>query len=417
MANGHTRQLRRRMLPLAISAAWMLVVGGYTPADFGPDGENVDMSDTDCSSVGSCTVDCEYCQCYPEDPMCGGGPPGGGSGGGGGGVSSGEGDDNGDEEEGFCGDGDTDPGESCDPPGTAVGSFGLCRDDCTYCGDEHLDLGEECDDGNAVSGDGCEYDCTRTPTATCTISQVPSGAVWWFGGQDVEGYNEEITLTVSGATGGTFARVQGAAKLERKSGTDTTVVYTTDVATDWRYADPITPVLVQYRVDSIPLCEHTIVVLAPTVLDHLSTLPITVPPYATQVTYRLLDQVGYILPDDVPVNESFSGHDTVVDWPGTPMTWTITCNDVGNSQQTGGCGDSVSPNNFYDTLTRPYFAGVPSPVHYDDPDAFVSVLKRGGAWFVGSYWSGEGLRVSNYDHWATPTVCTWHKYLGWGDHE
>ncbi len=35
------------------------------------------------------------------------------------------------------------------------------------CGDGVVDSGEQCDDGNGVAGDGCEPDCTTTPTGRC----------------------------------------------------------------------------------------------------------------------------------------------------------------------------------------------------------------------------------------------------------
>jgi cysteine-rich repeat protein len=46
------------------------------------------------------------------------------------------------------------------------------------CGDDHQDPGEACDDGNAINGDGCEADCTITPTAEVqceTLPALPSG--------------------------------------------------------------------------------------------------------------------------------------------------------------------------------------------------------------------------------------------------
>lgn len=55
------------------------------------------------------------------------------------------------------GDGDDD-GDGCDS---------LCQDEDLLigeCGDGINDLGEECDDGNDVPGDGCEPDCTLTPS-------------------------------------------------------------------------------------------------------------------------------------------------------------------------------------------------------------------------------------------------------------
>ncbi|MBX5483914.1 MAG: DUF4215 domain-containing protein [Myxococcaceae bacterium] len=54
-----------------------------------------------------------------------------------------------------------------DPPrcgdGTAEGAA-RCQ---PTCGNGTLDEGEACDDGNQVSGDGCEPDCTATPPGTC----------------------------------------------------------------------------------------------------------------------------------------------------------------------------------------------------------------------------------------------------------
>lgn len=53
------------------------------------------------------------------------------------------------------------------PDGTACGAGRICRDGVcrdSYCGDGVTDPGadEVCDDGNAVPGDGCEYDCRWT---------------------------------------------------------------------------------------------------------------------------------------------------------------------------------------------------------------------------------------------------------------
>jgi cysteine-rich repeat protein len=69
------------------------------------------------------------------------------------------------------------PGETYDPPGSPAGASGnLCRSDCTDCGDGTLDTGESCDDGNNVSGDGCEPDCTQVcddRKTNFTISLTP----------------------------------------------------------------------------------------------------------------------------------------------------------------------------------------------------------------------------------------------------
>lgn len=59
----------------------------------------------------------------------------------------------------FCGDGNIDPGETCDPPGQPMGEPDECRDNCTFCGDGVLNGDEECDDGNNDPNDGCDPYC------------------------------------------------------------------------------------------------------------------------------------------------------------------------------------------------------------------------------------------------------------------
>ena len=79
--------------------------------------------------------------------------------------------ENGDEEpppppEGFCGDGQLDPGEECDD-GNASQSD-RCLNTCIHaqCGDGFLFLGvEQCDDGNRRDGDGCSAACEREEQA------------------------------------------------------------------------------------------------------------------------------------------------------------------------------------------------------------------------------------------------------------
>jgi cysteine-rich repeat protein len=75
---------------------------------------------------------------------------------------------------GVCGDGTVNQmSEECDDGNTVNGDG--CENDCTFtptggfCGDGLPDAGEECDDGNTVDGDGCENDCTFTPVGSDEI--------------------------------------------------------------------------------------------------------------------------------------------------------------------------------------------------------------------------------------------------------
>jgi cysteine-rich repeat protein len=73
---------------------------------------------------------------------------------------------------GFCGDGNTDPGEECDDGGTVNGDG--CSSNCVteFCGDgvTQTGLGEQCDDGGTVNGDGCSATCTFEGTPVPALS-------------------------------------------------------------------------------------------------------------------------------------------------------------------------------------------------------------------------------------------------------
>jgi hypothetical protein len=66
-----------------------------------------------------------------------------------------------------CGDGNVDPGEECDPPGSTVGDQ-ICDENCRlqdippepFCGDGNVDPGEECDPpGSTVGDQTCDENC------------------------------------------------------------------------------------------------------------------------------------------------------------------------------------------------------------------------------------------------------------------
>ena len=82
------------------------------------------------------------------------------------------------EKDGVCGNGIVEPGETCDD-GNLVPWDG-CGPDCKtegpdpLCGNGIVELPETCDDGNQVDGDGCESDC-HPPAPFCG-----DGAVDWI---------------------------------------------------------------------------------------------------------------------------------------------------------------------------------------------------------------------------------------------
>ena len=76
-----------------------------------------------------------------------------------------------------CGDGNIDPGETCDPPGQPEGEPTECYDNCKFCGDNSFNpnFGEECDDGNNEPGDGCDPYCKLETEPTCGDGNIDPG--------------------------------------------------------------------------------------------------------------------------------------------------------------------------------------------------------------------------------------------------
>jgi uncharacterized delta-60 repeat protein len=80
--------------------------------------------------------------------------------------------------QGDCGNGTMDLGELCDDGNTVSGDG--CDANCTAtaCGNGIVTTGEQCDDGNLIDGDGCSSTCeiqptyTPTPTATATATRT-----------------------------------------------------------------------------------------------------------------------------------------------------------------------------------------------------------------------------------------------------
>lgn len=92
-----------------------------------------------------------------------------------------------------CGDAVIQVGEQCDR-GFDNSDFlpNACRTNCLYgyCGDGVIDSGETCDDGNAITGDGCEPDCTTAPfggTAEFPVARSFGEATDPYAGWEGEG--------------------------------------------------------------------------------------------------------------------------------------------------------------------------------------------------------------------------------------
>ena len=78
------------------------------------------------------------------------------------------------------------------------------------CGDGIVNDNEQCDDGNSVNGDGCENNCTFTPTGSCNDEDLPVVTEMEYNRGDkklhLHGRAEAGTITVANAiTGETLA--------------------------------------------------------------------------------------------------------------------------------------------------------------------------------------------------------------------
>ncbi len=70
----------------------------------------------------------------------------------------------------------TEPGYNCAPP---AADAAVSAEVCTkiwVCGNGHVDPGEACDDGNTVSGDGCNADCTQVQSGYTCPKDPTTGA-------------------------------------------------------------------------------------------------------------------------------------------------------------------------------------------------------------------------------------------------
>jgi hypothetical protein len=124
--------------------------------------------------------------------------------------------------------------------------------------------------------------------------------------------------------------------------------------------------------------------------------------YNTQIHYDIVDQFVVVLPNNVPINENWTGP-VVPDTPG--MNW-----------RRGSPGPAtVAPVNWMDFIQGETAGHVPAPVAPGTPGAGTAVYHWPGEWRVGTLTIGSGRRVSSA-HWAGSPTVIWQKYRGFARH-
>ena len=149
----------------------------------------------------------------------------------------------------------------------------------------------------------------------------------------------------------------------------------------------------------------SLTVRAPTTLLHLydaDTADATWG-YDSRIYYSIVDQFNTVLPQNVPINEQWSGA-VVSDYPS--MNW-----------RRGVTGSAlVAPNNWSDQIQgETASARVPLPVAPGQAGASTAVYHWPGEWRVGSLTIGTGRRVT-CAAWQNPATVVWQKFRGYGRH-
>ncbi len=149
--------------------------------------------------------------------------------------------------------------------------------------------------------------------------------------------------------------------------------------------------------------SYRLTILAPESLTHLRNVDRAVAGlgYESEVHYSIHDQLGTVLPRNVPLNEEFTGP-AIQDFPGGNWTRPPACGAA------GVCGASFNPADWSDRVTGEGDAGaIPAPVGPAHPSAAVAAEHWPGDWFIGSSVIGDGRRVS---------TITWQRNRGFARH-
>jgi hypothetical protein len=224
-----------------------------------------------------------------------------------------------------------------------------------------------------------------------------SDELWWFGGEDPANYDVEIDLIVEGLPNAEFSWdvISGEAIVTMNGNT---VISTAA-------SDEIDDVTIRLTYDGQPICDHQLTVRTPHELEHLQNLDSADANwgYETRIRYRILDQFGDVLPDDVEVNEQWTG--------------AVVADSAGMDWRRGAEGsNTLSPAAWDDRIQGETAGHVPAPVGPAHADAGVAVYHWPGAWFVGSLSIGNGVQMRS-THWNDESECVWQKYRGRARHE
>lgn len=241
---------------------------------------------------------------------------------------------------------------------------------------------------------------------------TPPEEFWWFNGQTPQNYRTSFPLTAHPDRSGlTFQWkvISGGEIVRFPNGntTQTTNSYSNSL-TAYRGSSAYNDIKVTVTVNGVESSPVRLTARKPSFLVPVSVVDYVNASYPyiwkTDIRYQIFDQFGYILPNNVPVNEKFTSG-RISDYPGT--NWLM---PVANG---AGAGPTVSPTNMTDVVAR---------LHTNDPTPLIptplvvtnaaqlnmeKVMRFNGEFYVGGSYAGTGCRVQ---------TLTWQLYRDHGRH-
>jgi hypothetical protein len=257
------------------------------------------------------------------------------------------------------------------------------------------------------------YDClphappTADDTAACDLFQVdwvtPDGQfdmpfpmranlapringkkhLWWFNGETPAGYDTDPGITLTAYPTGhayTWTIVTGGTEVKLSSPTANPVQVASLMGSTAKKDVSIT---VQEAGGSTSN-PFRLTVKQPKSLGPLATVDMIDATFAyeTDIHYKILDQFGTVLPNNVPLNEHFTAGVTAI-FPG--MNWRRGPNG----------GATVAPSDWHDQIQGETAGHVPPPQNPQAPLGTTKVYKWPGEWSIGSAdpSGGKGVKV------------------------